>query len=39
VLSEGALPDEDDAISVKKCINGIVEAQTMNLKDFAEKNF
>jgi len=38
-LTEGALPDEDDAISIKKCINGIVEHQTINLKEFSEKRY
>ena len=32
VLSEGALPDEDDAISVKKCVNSIVQMYTEKMK-------
>ena len=39
VLNEGALPDEDDAISIKKCVNGIIQDYTKKLKEFAENKF
>ena len=38
-LFEGSIPDEDDAISVKKCLNGIGQAYTDKLKDFAESKY
>lgn len=39
ILSEEALPNEDDAISIKKCINGIYEAYNQSVKNFAEKKY
>ena len=39
ILTEEAIPDEDDAISIKKCINGLMEANTMKIKDCSEKKY
>ncbi|CDW86819.1 UNKNOWN [Stylonychia lemnae] len=33
------LPKEDDAISIKKCLNSIVQASIMSLKTFSEKKY
>ena len=38
-LSEESLPDEDDAISIKKCITSIMEAFTTKLKLNSEKRY
>ncbi len=38
-LSQSNLPDEDDAISIKKCLNSIVQAHTISIKIFAERKF
>jgi len=38
-FSEGALPDEDDAISVKKCLIAICNEQSKKLREFAEHKF
>lgn len=38
-LAEGARPDEDDAISIKKCIISIMEAHSLKIKDHAESRY
>jgi hypothetical protein len=38
-LAEEALPDEDDAISIKKCITSIMDAYNMKLKLNSEKRY
>jgi hypothetical protein len=38
-LSEEALPDSDDAISIKKCVVSISQAHNTSLKAFADKKF
>jgi hypothetical protein len=32
-------PSEDDAISVKKCLTGIIQEQTQRLRGFSEKKY
>jgi hypothetical protein len=39
ILGEGALPDQDDAISIKKCLHNLLSKYQKNLKDFAEHKF
>lgn len=38
-LTEEAVPDEDDAISLKKCINGIMESFNNLVKQSSEKRY
>eukprot|EP00347_Sterkiella_histriomuscorum_P009398 403341366 len=39
LTSETYIPEDDDAISVKKCLSKIVQAYSLSLKIFAEKKF
>lgn len=38
-LAEMAIPDDDDAISLKKCLTGLINDYSKRLQQFAEEKY